>query len=53
MENLNNLNEYGIPLHACNGYRHDDHWWVWAKWVTENCERLGTDGTKVYYKRKD
>lgn len=23
-------NEYGIPLHACNGYRHDEHYWAWV-----------------------
>jgi len=45
-------NEYGIPLHACNGYRHDEHWWEWAKWVTQQ-EYLGTDGTLAYYKRKN
>ncbi len=20
-------NEYGVPLHACNGYRQDEHYW--------------------------
>lgn len=28
---LNELNEYGVPLHACNGYRHDEHYWCWVK----------------------
>lgn len=49
--NLNTLNEHNIPLHACNGYRHDEHWWAWAKWVMETCQRLGSDGVKVYYKK--
>jgi hypothetical protein len=22
------MNEYGVPLHACNGYRHDEHYWA-------------------------
>lgn len=22
-------NTYGVPLHACNGYRHDEHYWAW------------------------
>lgn len=26
-------NEYGVPLHACNGYRHDAHYWEWIKAV--------------------
>jgi hypothetical protein len=21
-------NEYGVPLHACWGYRHDAHYWA-------------------------
>jgi hypothetical protein len=25
---LNQLNEYGVPLHACNGYRCDEHYWA-------------------------
>lgn len=25
------VNEYGVPLHACNGYRHDEHRWEWLK----------------------
>lgn len=29
MTDLNALNEYGVPLHACNGYRMDEHYWVW------------------------
>lgn len=22
------VNEYGVPLSACNGYRHDEHYWA-------------------------
>ncbi len=29
MADLNTPNEYGIPLHACNGYRQDEHYWAW------------------------
>jgi len=25
------FNEYGVPLHACSGYRHDEHYWVWIR----------------------
>lgn len=25
------FNEYGVPLHACNGYRHDEHYWAWIR----------------------
>jgi hypothetical protein len=28
---LNALNNYGVPLHACNGYRQDEHYWEWLK----------------------
>jgi hypothetical protein len=24
-------NEYGVPLHACNGYRQDEHYWAWLR----------------------
>jgi hypothetical protein len=27
--NMNDVNEYGVPLHACNGYRFDEHYWAW------------------------
>ncbi len=27
--NLNHPNEYGVPLHACNGHKHDAHYWAW------------------------
>ena len=23
-------NEFGVPLHACHGVRHDAHYWVWV-----------------------
>lgn len=26
-----NTNEYGVPLHACHGYRHDAHYWSWIR----------------------
>lgn len=22
-------NEFGAPLHACNGFRHDEHYWAY------------------------
>ena len=31
MRDLNGLNEYNVPLHACNGYRQDEHYWTWLK----------------------
>ena len=31
MTDLNQLNEHGVPLHACNEYRQDEHYWVWLK----------------------
>lgn len=30
------FNEYGVPLHACNGYRHDEHWWKWVKQMKQD-----------------
>lgn len=27
-ENKPGFNEYGTPLHACHGYRHDEHYWA-------------------------
>jgi hypothetical protein len=24
-------NEHGYPLHACNGWRHDEHYWAYMK----------------------
>jgi hypothetical protein len=24
-------NEYGVPLHACNGYCQDEHYWKWLE----------------------
>lgn len=29
MTDLNGLNEYGVPPHACNGFRQDEHYWEW------------------------
>jgi hypothetical protein len=23
------VNEYGVPLHACNGYIHNEHYWAY------------------------
>lgn len=23
------FNEYGVPLHACNGYIQNEHYWAW------------------------
>lgn len=30
--NANNagFNQHGIPLHACNGYIQDEHYWQWV-----------------------
>jgi hypothetical protein len=28
---VNGINEYGVPLHACHGYRHDEHYWAWVR----------------------
>jgi hypothetical protein len=25
------MNEYGVPLHACHGYRQDAHYWAWIR----------------------
>lgn len=25
-------NEYGVPLHACNGVVQDEHYWRWLSW---------------------
>ena len=25
------VNEYGIPFHACNGVRQDEHYWAWLR----------------------
>ena len=26
-----NVNEYDVPLHACNGHRHDEHYWAYVR----------------------
>lgn len=43
---LNSLNEYGVPLHACNGYRCDEHYWAWLR-----AKRLGL--IEPNYQRKE
>jgi len=25
------FNEYGVPLHACHGYKQDGHYWAWIR----------------------
>jgi len=25
------FNEYGVPLHACNGWIQDAHYWAWIR----------------------
>lgn len=45
MADLNALNEYGVPLHACNGYRLDEHYWVW---VGVNTKMLAAQGDPFY-----
>jgi hypothetical protein len=29
------FNEYGVPWHACHGYKHDAHIWAWIKSKTK------------------
>jgi hypothetical protein len=31
---MNKLNTYGVPIHACNGVRQDEHYWAWLSTVT-------------------
>lgn len=31
MSDQNAPNQYGVPLHACNGYRCDGHYWEFIK----------------------
>ena len=38
MPDLNALNEYGVPLHACNGYRMDEHYWDWVGHLIQTSE---------------
>lgn len=40
--NLNTLNEYGVPLHACSGFRHDEHYWERIR------HRIKTDPGEFY-----
>lgn len=35
MIDLNAPNEYGVPLHACNGHRQDEHYWRWLRHLRE------------------
>lgn len=39
---MNDLNEYGVPLHACNGYRQDEHYWAWLRF-----KRLGLESGAI------
>ena len=25
------FNEYGVPWHACHGFKHDAHYWAWIR----------------------
>jgi hypothetical protein len=29
--NTPGYNEHGVPLHACNGYKQDAHYWQWVR----------------------
>ena len=46
--NLNRPNEYGVPLHACNGYRHDEHRWVYLQFLIDGDAMVST-GQQVRY----
>ena len=35
---MNQCNQYGVPIHACNGYKHDEH--VWARLTHMRINRL-------------
>jgi hypothetical protein len=35
--NTEGYNEYGVPLHACHGYRHDAHYWNWIASTVKGC----------------
>jgi hypothetical protein len=55
--NLNRPNEYGVPLHACNGYRHDEHRWVYLQFLIDGDALVSTgvdsrDGNTVGDDRK-
>ena len=36
MIDLNSVNGYGVPLHACSGYIHDGHYWARIRHLIEN-----------------
>ena len=38
MPDLNQLNQYGVPLHACNGYRCDEHVWAYIRHLTNTSD---------------
>ncbi len=40
--NLNRPNEYGVPLHACNGYRHDEHRWEYIQFLVDGDAMVST-----------
>ncbi len=44
-QDLNQLNEYGVPLHACNGFRHDEHYWAWLTYKRLQAEELARSPT--------
>lgn len=33
------FNEYGLPLHACHGYKHDAHYWALIKHRVEQAKQ--------------
>ena len=40
--NLNRPNEYGVPLHACNGYRQDEHRWAYLQFLIDGGAMVST-----------
>lgn len=38
MSDLNRTNDYNVPLHACNGYRQDEHYWAWVRHLLETSD---------------
>ena len=47
------VNEYGVPLHACNGYRHDEHYWAWKKHQIDTNEGAFYDWLRAMRKEDD
>lgn len=39
-----NTNDYGVPLHACNGHRQDEHYWAWLRAQREQWEAANPGG---------